>query len=81
MKNYTIKVNGTDVEYVRINNDVNGNPRYIIHFLDIADTYTEALNISRKIGGKKYRGKDFGGGIVIQSYNLHTDLEHIIKGA
>ena len=81
MKSYTIKVNGTDVEYVGINNDVNGNPRYIIHFLYIADTYTEALNISRKIGGKKYRGKDFGGGIVIKSYNLHTDLEHIIKGA
>ena len=81
MKSYTIKVNGVDVEYVRVNNDVNGNPRYIIHFLDIADTYAEALNISRKIGGKKYRGKDFGGGIVIQSYNLHTDLEHIVKGA
>ena len=81
MKNYTIKVNGVDVEYVRVNNDVNGNPRYIIHFLDVADTYNEALNISRKIGGKKYRGKDFGGGIIIQSYSLHTDLEHIIKGA
>ena len=79
MRVNTVRVNGQDVGYVRINNDVNGNPRYVIHFLAVADDYIEAVNISRKIGGKKYRGKDFGGGIVIQSYSLETDLEHIIK--
>lgn len=75
----TIKINSRDVEYFRVNNDVNGNPRYVIHFLEIDDDYNTALNISRKIGGKKYRAKWFGGGIVIQSYNLETDLQHIIK--
>ena len=75
----TIKVNNKDVEYFRVNNDVNGNPRYIIHFLEIDNDYNTALNISRKIGGKKYRAKWFGGGIVVQSYNLEADLQHIIK--
>ena len=75
----TIKINSRDVEYFRVNNDVNGNPRYVIHFLEIDDDYNTALNISRKIGGKKYRAKWFGGGIVVQSYNLKTDLQHIIK--
>lgn len=78
-KAHTIKINGKDVEYFRINNDVSGNPRYVIHFLEIDNDYNTALNISRRIGGKKYRAKWFGGGIVIQSYSLETDLEHIIK--
>ena len=75
----TVKVNNKDVEYFRVNNDVNGNPRYVIHFLEIDDDYNTALNISRKIGGKIYRAKWFGGGIVVQSYNLEADLQHIIK--
>ena len=75
----TIKINGRDVEYFKIDNDINGNPRYVIHFLEIDNDYNTALNISRKIGGKKYRANWFGGGIVIQSYSLETDLEHIIK--
>ena len=76
--------------FTRVNNDVNGNPRYVIHFLDcindkeskeveknakpfqaISDKYTFAVNKMRKLGGQKYRGKDFGGGVVFQSYNLH----------
>jgi hypothetical protein len=71
----------------RINNDINGNPRYVVSFLDlltVADTqgldldqkFNLALQKARKVGGKIYRGKDFGGGIVIQSYNI---LETINK--
>ena len=75
-----INVNGVDVEVTRINNCVNGNPRYVIHFLSIADTYNEALNIIRKIGGSKYRAKWFGGGLVFSSYSIESDLKQIIKG-
>ena len=75
----TIKINGKEVEYKRITNCINGNPRYLIHFLYVANDYNEALNISRQVGGKKYKGKDFGGGIVISSYNLASDLSQIIK--
>lgn len=41
--------------------------------------YDIALIKSRAIGGKKYRGKDFGGGIVFQSYNIQETLKKIKK--
>ncbi len=39
--------------------------------------YIIAINKAKKIGGSKYRGKDFGGGIVFQSYNT-SDLKESI---
>ena len=109
MKNKNIiKVNGIELEYIKINNDINGNPRYLFHFLDlitdsqkreieeqyikykeenksinyswnIDSEYNTALNNSRLIGGKKYKGKDFSGGIVISSYSLQNDLEYMFN--
>jgi hypothetical protein len=75
----------------RINNDVNGNPRYVVHFYDlltdieglnltILQRYELALQKARKVGGKMYRGKDFGGGIVFQSYNIIETINKA-KGA
>jgi hypothetical protein len=73
------------ITFVRVNNDINGNPRYVCHFSDLLnkDEYASALNNlsideaynlalekAKKIGGKRYCGNDFGGGIVFQSYNL-----------
>lgn len=87
----------TPQDFTRINNDVNGNPRYVCHFLQIPltalqkskiednmiirlsldqsastldDTYKMAVKQANKIGGKKYHTKNYGGGIVFQSYNL-----------
>lgn len=79
------------MEFKRIKNDVNGNPRYVVHFLAllsdkeqheisdkakpfqyITDAYSYAIKKANKIGGKKYQGKDFGGGIVFQSYNINN---------
>ena len=74
---YTDK-KGNKIECYRVNNDVNGNPRYVIHYLDLHDDYNEALKISRKFGGKVYRGKDFGGGIVFQSYSLRHTLKDVV---
>jgi hypothetical protein len=70
----------------RINNDVNGNPRYVVHFYDLLnDGEGEGLPIlerfdlvvkkARKVGGKIYRGRDFGGGIVFQSYDIQTTIK------
>ena len=64
-------------DFTRINNDVNGNPRYVFHFLELADNYDEALKLAKKIGGKKFHNKQYGGGIVVQSYNLHEGIEFI----
>ena len=58
--------------FTRINNDVNGNPRFVIHFLQLSDSYERALYLARQLGGKKFHNKQYGGGIVFQSYN--TDI-------
>lgn len=65
------------MNYQRINNDTNGNPRYVVHFLAIADDYEDALKIARKIGGKKFHNKQFGGGIVFQSYNIEETIKQL----
>jgi len=68
-------------KFTRVNNDVNGNPRYVIHFLELLNTeenisipfnkkYEYALKKAKKIGGRKFSNKQYGGGIVFQSYNL-----------
>lgn len=94
----------TTENLTRVNNDINGNPRYVIHFLDIITDegenqvkedfrltlqqnplkkigllYDFATDKAKKIGGKKYRCKDFGGGIVFQSYNTTNLVEEINK--
>lgn len=79
MKANTVEINGENIEIIRVNNCVNGNPRYVIHFLSIADTYQDAINIAKQIGGKRYRAKWFGGGVVFSSYNVIEDLKRIIK--
>jgi hypothetical protein len=79
MRANIIEINGKDIEVTRIDNCINGNPRYVIHFLSIADTYQDAINIARQIGGKRYRAKWFSGGIVFSSYNVIEDLKRVIK--
>ena len=74
----TAIIDGKVIKYWRINNDANGNPRYVVHYQSIASTYEEAVEKARKIGGKKYNAKWFGGGIVFQSYNLGQHLTQII---
>jgi hypothetical protein len=66
------------INFTRINNDINGNPRYVIHFLTLADTYERALFLGRKLGGRKFHNKQYGGGIAFQSYNTQ-DLEKRIN--
>tara|TARA_S200002703_G_scaffold4693_2_gene5835 strand:- start:26296 stop:26595 length:300 start_codon:yes stop_codon:yes gene_type:complete len=76
MKKQT-SMNGVD--FHRVDNDVNGNPRYVVHFLSLAANYDRAIEIARKIGGKKYRAKWFGGGIVFQSYNIVDLAQDILS--
>ena len=79
----------------RIKSDINGNPRRVVHFLELVTDqdreeakghnfagvsylYARALNRARRIGGKKFHNKQFGGGIVFQSYS-DSELENDIK--
>lgn len=92
------------IQWTKIKHDVNGNPRYVCHFLNfikdgefenlgtvnkdgsimtaddvirivygmslISYKYKKALERAHKLGGKKFHNKQYGGGIVFQSYNL-----------
>ena len=78
-------------KFTRISNDVNGNPRYVVHFLELINDeerisipfnkkYQYAVKKANKIGGKKYDNKSYGGGIVFQSYNIEktwNDIQRI----
>ena len=66
------------MEFTRIKNDVNGNPRYVVHFLNIADNYQDAIQLANKIGGRKYHTKSYGGGIVFQSYNIEETKKQLL---
>ena len=82
MRKIEIKVtlsNSKNVTVHQVNNDSFGNPRYVIHYLEIADTYSEALAIIRKIGGKMYTAKWYGGGLVFSTYTLENTLEELLK--
>jgi hypothetical protein len=70
-----ITVKGQDITYYRIDNDVNGNPRYVTHFLSLG---VELEDYGKIPGLTKYRGKWFGGGYVHQSYNLENTFEHAL---
>ena len=65
--------------FTRINNDTNGNPRYVVHYLQMADTYERALYLSRQLGGRKFHNKQYGGGIAFQSYNTDKLAESIAQ--
>lgn len=70
------------IAWKRIDNDTNGNPRYVCHWLNFtkgtgSETYETALSRARKIGGRKFHNKQYGGGIVFQSYNIE-DTERSI---
>lgn len=78
----------TELTWTRVNNDVNGNPRYVVHFLDIMPKkfegdhnimtrYDQTVKWANKLGGKKFSNKQYGGGIVFQSYNI-VDTEKFI---
>ena len=79
------------IDFKRIGNDVNGNPRYVCHFLQvlpdyiknggdgISVKYQKALKLAKAIGGKKFHNKQYGGGIVFQSFNINDTERQSIK--
>ena len=71
----TTVVNG--ISFTRVTSDINGNPRYVFSWTHLADTLERAIEVGKFIGAKRYRGKDFGGGLVIQSFNLQFDANLI----
>ena len=71
------KMGRKDITIYRVNNDINGNPRYVMHFINLDSDYERAVRLIKTIGGTKYRAKWFGGGVVFSSYNVEEDLKRI----
>ncbi len=72
------------IEFTRVNNDFCGNPRYVTHFYSLLNedeqtlsNYKLAVKRANKLGGKVYRGSDFGGGIVFQGYSTERLAQRI----
>ena len=75
------------IDFTRVKNDVNGNPRYVCHFLNILsekekennvnNAYEIAIKKANKIGGRKFHNKQYGGGLVFQSYNIGATERNI----
>jgi hypothetical protein len=75
------------MNWTKITHDSNGNPRYVCHFFALLtpqeisggrNLYDAALIRARKIGGRKFHNKQFGGGIVFSTYSI-PELEEAIK--
>lgn len=82
-KNYRyvemVNVQGQEIETFRIDNDINGNPRYVVHFMDLGIGLKDYDKINKLYGFKKYTAKWFGGGIVFQSYNIQDTLNYALE--
>lgn len=67
--------------FTRMKNDVNGNPIYYIGIYELADlagvSVEELPELAKKVGFKKYRGKKYGTGFTVQSYNVSYTVERL----
>jgi hypothetical protein len=63
----------------RVDNDVNGNPRYVLHYLAFDNDYDTAKDIANSLGWSVYRAKSHGGCFVGQSYSTEADAHYIAK--
>ena len=84
------------MKFTRVTNNANGNPRYVVHFLElltdnemdqfhkehgmnaISFAYNFACHRAKRLGGKRFHNKQFGGGIVFVSFET-SELESEIN--
>lgn len=83
-----IDTTGFDFDIWQIDHDINGNARYVVHYLTIPyeDDDNQPFHINqanhiehakKALHGKKYRAKWFGGGIVFHAY-ADNPIDHVI---
>lgn len=58
--------------FKRIDNDINGNPRYYLPIYLLKELTHKQIN---QCGGVKYRGKKYGAGYVFTTYNIHDEIQ------
>ena len=79
-----------NVTYYRAKSDVYGNPRYVVHYLSIpfrdqrpgeeffAYQNAHFEHARNALCGKHYRGSDFGGDIVVQTYDIRGRIDYAL---
>lgn len=78
------------IEFNQVKDDYYGNPRFVVHFLNFlkeeeiemyetSQGYEFALSRAKRAGFRIFRGKDFDGGFVVQSYSLTDTAKRIIQ--
>lgn len=80
LRPYTVKVmrrgKEDEITAYRTTNDVNGNPRYIIHFLALGLKDHESTTKTRRAGFRKLPNcRAFGGGFTFQAHYLQGELQ------
>ena len=70
-------IDGNDITVFKIDNDTNGNPRYVVHFLSL--NINDYKNINSLYGFNKYRAKWFGGGVVFKSFDIEETLQYALN--
>lgn len=74
----------------RIKNDGNGNPRWVVHWMDLEndppdrtltlfERYEEVLRRAKVFGGKRYHTKSYAGGVVFQAYGKADVCDTILR--
>ena len=71
-KNKNMKIKIEKESTLRLNNCINGNPRYYIGYIDIPE------HLHCHTGMTMYKGRRYGAGFVISSYNLQNSLDNMI---
>lgn len=71
-----------ETNFARMQNDKNGNPIYYIGIYDLAALVGVAVerltDDALKVAGfRKYRGKKYGTGYTVQSYNLEHNVARL----
>lgn len=75
----TVTIDNRDYTVYRVNNYYCGDPRYVIHYLELDLPGYYSTKKTKAAGLKIYRGNDFGGGFVFQSYNVEHSLTYILN--
>lgn len=85
LKGRSIMIKPSD--FTRVNSDTNGNPRYVCWYgfmntqnekmNHYPENYAIACKRGNSLGGRKFHNKQYGGGIVFQSYSLQDTCNHI----
>lgn len=84
-----------EINLTRVNNDVNGNPRFVAHYTEFLPhelsnstflqwsgmKYDIALSIANShLSARRFNNKQYGGGIVFTSYSAQQDVRETIEG-